>query len=276
MLSSLTLDDPQNNVNWRVARKADDDTSVYLQVPSLPHELLLDIMNKLLSAKRKPEPAAKVVQHLTFLRSVSRTWSIFFAKMPVDLLFSGPTTPAQLEWLAAKTSPPVRSVSLKVAPQEWEPREILDAILQHCGNSLESLEGVVLTNHVIEHFERLTQLPKLRMLRLLCYESQLRRSSLNISAWHDKFYARIKHDSEMLGMVWLTLRCWPCMGTGARLLATRVHEDAVGKMQYFPENEDNSNRDFEDISDRDRHKYDFAYFYDYDDDDDYYNCDCDE
>ena len=206
------------------------------QVPSLPHELLLDIMSKLLSAKREPEPAAKVIQHLTFLRSVSRAWSIFFAKMPVDLLFSGPTKPAQLEWLAAKTSPPVRSVSFKAAPQVWEPRETVDTILQHCGKSLESLEGAVLTNHDFEQFERLTQLPNLRMLRLLCCERELRVISMMRCAWYDNdiFYAHTEYDRKVPDMGWLTLQCWPCMGTKARLRAEREHEAAVEMMQYFP------------------------------------------
>ncbi len=242
MLPSLTLDDTQNNVNWRLARKADGDTSVQLQVPSLPHEILLDIMKKLLSAKREPEPAATVIQHFTYLRSVSRAWSIFFAKMPVDLLFSGPTKSVQLEWLAAKTSPPVRSVSFEVAPLVPMPGQeaIMDAVLQHCGNSLESLEGAVLTlnDRDIGQFVRLTQLPKLRMLRLLCDEGLLRRGSLNRLHWHDKFYAQTEHDSEKLAMVWVTLRRWPSMGTGAWLQAEVEHEDALKVMQLYEDNSD--------------------------------------
>ena len=236
---------------------------MYLQVPSLPCELLLDIMSKLLSAKREPEPAAEVIQHFTYLRSVSRAWSIFFAKMPVDLLFSGRTNPAQLKWLAAKTSPPVRSVSFEIPPLGRMPRQeaIIDAVLQHCGNSLESLEGAVLTYQDIEQFERLTQLPKLRMLRLLCDRSLLRRSSLNFLHWHDKFYAQTdyaqtEHDSEMLDMVWLTLRRWPCMGTGARLQAEVEHKVAVAMMHHVMEDDDNS--------DWDMHHSDFDYSYDSD------------
>ncbi len=248
---------------------------MHLQVPSLPHDILLDIMEKLLSAKREPEPAAKVIQHFTYLRSVSRTWSIFFAKMPVDLRFSGPTKSVQLEWLAAKTSPPVRSVSFEVAPLVGMPGQepIMDAVLQHCGNSLESLEGAVLTNHVIEQFERLTQLPKLRMLRLLCDFSLLRRSSLNRLHWHDMSYAETEDDSEMLGMVWVTLRRWPCMGTGARLQAEVEHKDAVAVMQHVMEDYSDwhMHHDFDDADDDYRTFYwdsdDYRTFdWDFDDD----------
>ena len=60
-------------------------------------------MLKVLKANRKPEPSAKVFKHMTQLRTVSRKWKTYIAKLPVDLLFSSPVTTAQALWLAKST-----------------------------------------------------------------------------------------------------------------------------------------------------------------------------